>query len=31
MAENDKPWANNPGPGVYDWDKLGQQTYNASG
>jgi hypothetical protein len=31
MAENDKPWANNPGPGVYDWDKLGQQTFNASG
>jgi hypothetical protein len=24
-------WANNPGPGVYDFDKLGQKQFNSSG
>jgi hypothetical protein len=28
---NDKPWANNPGPGVYDFEKLGQKQFNSSG
>lgn len=31
MADNDKPWVNNPGPGVYDYEKLGQKFHNASG
>ncbi len=24
-------WANNPGPGFYDFEKLGQKQFNASG
>ena len=24
-------WANNPGPGTYDFEKAGQKQYNASG
>lgn len=31
MADNDKCWSNNPGPGVYDWERQGQHTFNASG
>lgn len=31
FRHNDKPWASNPGPGVYDCDKLGQKNFNSSG
>jgi len=31
MAHNDMCWANNPGPGVYDFQKLGQKQFNATG
>ena len=24
-------WSNNPGPGVYDFDKQGQKLFNSSG
>ena len=24
-------WASNPGPGVYDYEKLGQKQFNSSG
>jgi len=31
LAHNDKCWAQNPGPGVYDFDKMGQKQFNSSG
>jgi hypothetical protein len=31
MKDNNMPWSNNPGPGVYDYEKLGSKAFNSTG